>query len=164
MIDVGDAADAEAVIAQLMRHTAGDGEGELSIEGGELFEIICQLLRDFNQSIQDESKDRKYRFVTKKLMRAHQRSGDTLDTEMMMMLRCSSFSLTAQRFGVWATSRRWQLQKVQLTSGEQYRIRVRRTYLVLIRCTSQMVCSLTTPRVYLSFGGTERWTRTAQHL
>jgi hypothetical protein len=35
VIDVGDAADAEAVIAQLMRHTAGDGEGELSIEGGE---------------------------------------------------------------------------------------------------------------------------------
>ena len=27
VIDVGDAADAEAVIAQLMRHTAGDGEG-----------------------------------------------------------------------------------------------------------------------------------------
>jgi len=32
---------------------------------------IGDLLRNFNQSIQEESKDRKYRFVVKKLMKAH---------------------------------------------------------------------------------------------
>ena len=83
VIDAGDAADAEAVIAQLMRQGLGEGEGELrTASGKDMLETVTQLLRDFNQSIQDESKDRKYRFVVKKLMRAHQRSGDTLDTEL----------------------------------------------------------------------------------
>ena len=82
-MEAGDAADAEAVLAQLMRQGLGEGEGELRTEDGKaLLETIGQLLRDFNQSIQDESKDRKYRFVVKKLMRAHQRAGDTLDTEL----------------------------------------------------------------------------------
>ena len=83
VVEAGDAADAEAVLAQLMRQGLGEGEGELRTEDGKaLLETIGQLLRDFNQSIQDESKDRKYRFVVKKLMRAHQRAGDTLDTEL----------------------------------------------------------------------------------
>jgi len=51
-------------------------------EGKELAEQISDLLRNFNQSIQEESKDRKYRFVVKRLMKAHQRAGETLDTEL----------------------------------------------------------------------------------
>jgi hypothetical protein len=81
--EAGDAADAEAVLAQLMRQGLGQGDGELRTKDGKnLLEAIGQLLRDFNQSIQEESKDRKYRFVVKKLMKAHQRAGDTLDTEL----------------------------------------------------------------------------------
>ena len=40
------------------------------------FEEIHRLLADFNVALQDECKDRKYRFVTKRLMKAHQRQGD----------------------------------------------------------------------------------------
>ena len=43
---------------------------------------ISALLSNFNQSIQDEAKDRKYRFVVKRLMKEHQRTGDTLDEEL----------------------------------------------------------------------------------
>jgi hypothetical protein len=36
----------------------------------------------FNVALQDESKDRKYRFVVKRLMKANQRQGDEIDEEL----------------------------------------------------------------------------------
>jgi hypothetical protein len=46
------------------------------------------LITAFNSSIQEESKDRKYRFRTKRLMKGHQRAGETLDTR-----RCRAATL-----------------------------------------------------------------------
>ena len=39
---------------------------------------------DFNVALQEESKDRKYRFVVKRLMKANQRQGDEVDEELDM--------------------------------------------------------------------------------
>jgi hypothetical protein len=46
------------------------------------FEEIHRLLANFNVALQDESKDRKYRFVTKRLMKANQQPGDEIDEEL----------------------------------------------------------------------------------
>ena len=83
-IDAQDTADAEAVMAQLLRQGLPEADRELQTDeaGKELVESVQALLTSFNQSIQEESKDRKYRFVVKRLMKAHQRHGETLDEEL----------------------------------------------------------------------------------
>ncbi len=62
-----DAADAEAVLNQLMRTGANVAPPTGGEEGSsaEFFEEIRKLLADFNVSIQEESKDRKLRFHVK---------------------------------------------------------------------------------------------------
>ena len=46
------------------------------------FAEIHRLLADFNVALQEEGKDRKYRFVVKRLMKANQRQGDEVDEEL----------------------------------------------------------------------------------
>ena len=84
VINSEDAADAEAVMAQLMRTGCEDDDGndDQAAAAMALLDWIMPLLSDFNQSIQEESKDRKYRFVVKKLMKAHQQHGESLDDEL----------------------------------------------------------------------------------
>ena len=83
LLQAQDAADAEAVLTQLMR-TAANVEVTTGSEvtAALFFEEIHRLLADFNVALQDECKDRKYRFVTKRLMKAHQRQGDEVDEEL----------------------------------------------------------------------------------
>ena len=83
-LDAQDSADAEAVLAQLMRTDPSnfDEPGPRSASAADLLAQISALVTDFNQSIQEESKDRKYRFVIKRLMKEHQRHGETLDDEL----------------------------------------------------------------------------------
>jgi len=84
-IDATDAADAAALIAQLMRAHPhiGEVEGRLGSEDAKaLAHEVQSLVNNFNHSIQEEAKDRKYRFVVKRLMKAHQRAGDTVDEEL----------------------------------------------------------------------------------
>ena len=72
-----------------MRQALPDEQQELRTQAGkELLQSIQVLLSDFNQSIQEESKDRKYRFRIKRLMKGHQRAGETLDTR-----RCRAATL-----------------------------------------------------------------------
>ena len=52
------------------------------------FEEVHRLLGDFNVALQDESKDRKYRFVTKRLMKANQRQGDEVCVSPRSNLLC----------------------------------------------------------------------------
>ena len=83
LVQAQDAADAEAVLTQLMQ-TAANVEVTTDSEATAttFFEEIHRLLADFNVSLQDESKDRKYRFVVKRLMKANQRQGDEVDEEL----------------------------------------------------------------------------------
>jgi hypothetical protein len=83
VVEAQDAADAEAVLTQLMR-TAANVEVNTDSEkaAAAFFEEIHQLLANFNVALQDESKDRKYRFVTKRLMKANQQLGDEIDEEL----------------------------------------------------------------------------------
>ena len=84
VIDAQDTADAEALLAQLMRTdpSNADEPGTRSAAAAALFAEISALVTDFNQSVQEESKDRKYRFVVKRLMKEHQRHGEMLDEEL----------------------------------------------------------------------------------
>ena len=69
-IDAEDAADAAALIAQLMRNhpRVGEVEGRLgSADAKSLAHEVQSLVNNFNQSIQEEAKDRKYRFVVKRV-------------------------------------------------------------------------------------------------
>ena len=83
LVQAQDAADADAVLTQLMR-TAVNVEVTTDSEraAAAFFEEIHRLLADFNVALQDESKDRKYRFVVKRLMKANQRQGDEVDEEL----------------------------------------------------------------------------------
>ena len=83
LVQAQDAADADAVLTQLMR-TAFNVEVTTDSEraAAAFFEEIHRLLADFNVALQDESKDRKYRFVVKRLMKANQRQGDEVDEEL----------------------------------------------------------------------------------
>ena len=83
LVQAQDAADAEAVLTQLMR-TAADVEvtTDSEVTAATFFEEIHRLLADFNVALQEESKDRKYRFVVKRLMKANQRQGDEVDEEL----------------------------------------------------------------------------------
>ena len=79
-----DAADAEAVLNQLMRTGANVAPPTGGEEGSsaEFFEEIRKLLADFNVSIQEESKDRKLRFHVKRLIKSHQQRGEDVDEEL----------------------------------------------------------------------------------
>ena len=79
-----DAADAEAVLNQLMRNGANVAPPTGGEEGSsaEFFEEIRKLLADFNVSIQEESKDRKLRFHVKRLIKSHQQRGEDVDEEL----------------------------------------------------------------------------------
>lgn len=79
-VDAQDAADAEALLGQLMQVKAGtegapgdSGEATAKTKAQRFYEEVSGLLRDFNVSISDESKDRKYRFHIKRLMKSHER-------------------------------------------------------------------------------------------
>ena len=69
-------------MAQLLRTGLQADDQTQSPADDAFVEEISALLTAFNQSIQEESKDRKYRFVVKRLMKANQRQGDTLDEEL----------------------------------------------------------------------------------
>ena len=79
-----DAADAEAVLNQLMRNGAkvAPPTGGEEASSAEFFEEIRKLLADFNVSIQEESKDRKLRFHVKRLIKSHQQRGEDVDEEL----------------------------------------------------------------------------------
>ena len=79
-----DAADAEAVLNQLMRTGANVAPptGGEEASSAEFFEEIRKLLADFNVSIQEESKDRKLRFHVKRLIKSHQQRGEDVDEEL----------------------------------------------------------------------------------
>ena len=47
-----------------------------------MLEEVSNLLRDFNQSIQEEAKDRKYRFHVKRLIKGHSRGLDSVDEDL----------------------------------------------------------------------------------
>ena len=68
-LDANDAADAQALLRQLMR--TSDSEEDTVSERARLAEFSA-LITAFNSSIQEESKDRKYRFRVKRLMKGHQ--------------------------------------------------------------------------------------------
>jgi hypothetical protein len=63
--------------------TGGRGaQGRLGSDAAKAFATeVNALIVNFNQSIQEEAKDQKYRFVVKRLMKAHQRNG-TPDDEL----------------------------------------------------------------------------------
>jgi hypothetical protein len=71
-----DAADADAVIGQLMRTALpADQQNDTTADRAAVLEEVSALLASFNQTIQEESKDRKYRFHVKRLLKSHARTG-----------------------------------------------------------------------------------------
>ena len=85
-VSAQDAADAQALFNQLLQVAAQPravpGAGAATAMPPVLLDEISSLITSFNQSIQEESKDRKYRFVVKRLMKTNQRAGNTLDNEL----------------------------------------------------------------------------------
>ena len=83
VVEAQDAADVEAVLGNLFA-TAANVEVTAGSEKttAAFFEEVHRLLANFNVALQEESKDRKYRFVVKRLMKAHQRQGDDVDEEL----------------------------------------------------------------------------------
>ena len=66
-----------------MHIQVGEVSGRLGSDDAKAFAHEIQaLVTNFNQAIQDEAKDRKYRFVVKRLMKDHQRAGEALDEEL----------------------------------------------------------------------------------
>ena len=55
---------------------------ELGDDRAAVLEEVSNLLRDFNQSIQEEAKDRKYRFHVKRLIKGHSRGLDSVDEDL----------------------------------------------------------------------------------
>ena len=67
----------------VMHIQVGEISGRLGSDGAKAFaQEVQALVTNFNQAIQDEAKDRKYRFVVKRLMKTHQRAGEALDEEL----------------------------------------------------------------------------------
>ena len=77
-----DAADADAVLGQLMRAALPADQQQLAADAAAVLEEVSALLRDFNQTLQEEAKDRKYRFHVKRLLKAHLRAGDDVDQDL----------------------------------------------------------------------------------
>ena len=47
-----------------------------------MLEELSALIGNFNSTVQDEAKDRKYRFHVKRLLKAHLRTGDEIDGDL----------------------------------------------------------------------------------
>ena len=78
-----DAADADAVLGQLMRTALPTAQQAVGNDDSQaVLEEVSKLLASFNQTIQEEAKDRKYRFHVKRLLKAHLRAGDDVDPEL----------------------------------------------------------------------------------
>ena len=77
-----DTADVDAVLGQLMRTALPDGQQQMSDDRSAVLEEVSALLAAFNQTIQDEAKDRKYRFHVKRLLKAHLRTDDSTDPDL----------------------------------------------------------------------------------
>ena len=77
-----DAADVDAVLGQLMRTALPPDQQETTADRAAVLEEVSALLASFNQTIQDEAKDRKYRFHVKRLLKAHLRAGDAIDPDL----------------------------------------------------------------------------------
>jgi|EP00966_Prymnesium_polylepis_P161174 hypothetical protein len=58
------------------------GNQEVASNHAAVLEEVSALLAAFNQTIQDEAKDRKYRFHVKRLLKAHLRAGDDVDPDL----------------------------------------------------------------------------------
>lgn len=91
LVQAQDAADAEAVLTQLMKTAAGvEVTTDSEVTAAVFFEEIHRLLADFNVALQEESKDRKYRFVVKRLMKANQRQAEEVDEELDYYRKCAT--------------------------------------------------------------------------
>jgi hypothetical protein len=77
-----DAADVDAVLGQLMRVALPNGDQQTTTNRTAVLEEVSALLASFNQTIQDEAKDRKYRFHIKRLLKSHLRAGDATDPDL----------------------------------------------------------------------------------
>ena len=55
---------------------------QLDADRAAVLEEVSALLSSLNQTIQDEAKDRKYRFHIKCLLKAHLRAGDSIDPDL----------------------------------------------------------------------------------
>ena len=82
MIAAQDAQDADAVLGALMRTALPADEQHLSADRAAVLEEVSALLASFNQTLQEEAKDRKYRFHVKRLLKAHLRTGDDVDPDL----------------------------------------------------------------------------------
>ena len=82
VIAAQDAQDADAVLGQLMRTALPEDQQELSPDRAAVLEEVSALLAAFNQTLQEESKDRKYRFHVKRLLKGHLRAGDAVDPDL----------------------------------------------------------------------------------
>ena len=81
MLEAQDAADADAVLGQLMRTALPADQQVINPDAAAVLEEVSSVLRDFNQTLQQEAKDRKYRFHIKRLLPAHLQT-TTLDAEL----------------------------------------------------------------------------------
>ena len=87
---------------------------ELGDDRAAVLEEVSNLLRDFNQSIQEEAKDRMYRFHVKRLIKGHSRGLDSVDEDLDFItddddIAVLSLSRVDQRCGHLATWRLLQL-------------------------------------------------------
>ena len=82
VIAAQDAADADALLGRLMRAALPADQQEIGPDRAAVLEEVGSLIVAFNQSIQDESKDRKYRFHTLRLLKEHARTADDVDAEL----------------------------------------------------------------------------------
>ena len=105
-----------AVLNQLMRTAVEDSDGDAAdstVARDTLAEEVGSLLRDYNQSIQEESKDRKYRFVVGRLMKSHQQGDADLDIELDYYRDDDDVAVLftaadgSKFWGFLVTSRRW---------------------------------------------------------
>ena len=87
--------------------------GETTPDRTAVLEEVSALLAAFNQTLQEEAKDRKYRFHVKRLLKTHLQTGEDIDPDLDFItddddvadLRCSLPSTMAQKSGRLATLR-----------------------------------------------------------
>ena len=65
-----------------MRADVPEGERNIGADRAAVLEEVSALLSNFNQTIQEEAKDRKYRFHVKRLLKAHLQTGDDVDPDL----------------------------------------------------------------------------------
>ena len=69
-------------VAQLWLNICLPSIWQLDTNRAAVLEEVSALLSSLNQTIQDEAKDRKYRFHVKRLLKAHLRAGDSVDPDL----------------------------------------------------------------------------------